>query len=55
MKLFTDLCARKMAAKSAKRIAETVVDVDIADSQEQVSRMVSAKKKKPNSSAENSP
>jgi len=24
VKLFTDLCARKMAAKSAKRIAETV-------------------------------
>ena len=55
VKLFTDLCARKMAAKSAKRTAETAVDVDIADSQDQVSRMVSAKKKKPNSSAENSP
>ena len=55
VKLFTDLYDKKVAAKAARRKAETAVDVDIADSQEEVSRKVSAKKRKPNSSAENSP
>ena len=53
--MFKDLYARKMAAKDAKRKAVTAVDVDIADSQEEVLRKVSAKKKKPDSSSENSP
>ena len=47
LKLFTDLYGKKQSAKAAKRKALTAVDVEIVDSQEEVSRKVSAKKKKP--------